>query len=200
MNCGTAKNFSAIPSDNMKEDIFNITYRCSNNISSLFKCENTILPSDYRNTVAAVTCSGNVTQYLLAIRRLVYYSWFISVHLLATNLKCSFFLCFVVTTADHISANLTKGCWGHVNVCVGNKCGGVCKDSWTQKMSAMLCENLGCGKPIQSIMNQEYFQEVIITSLYTTTYTRNLNQGIVIMKNDSDCIKNPAYVVCSGNV
>lgn len=64
INCGTVKNFSAIPSDNMKKDICNVSYSCSNNSSSLFKCENTILPSDHRNTVATVTCSGNVTQYL----------------------------------------------------------------------------------------------------------------------------------------
>lgn len=67
-------------------------------------------------------------------------------------------------------------------------------------MSAMLCDNLGCGKPIQTTRNQEYFQEVIIASLYPTTYTRNVSQSVIVMKNDGAWIKNPAYVVCSGNV
>lgn len=111
----------------------------------------------------------------------------------------------MVTATERITANLTSECWGHVNICVGTKCGGVSKDSWTQNMSAMLCDNLGCGKPVQPTKNQEYFQEVIIASLYPTTYTRNVSQSVMVMKNDHNLEqmtwnKNPAYVVCSGNV
>lgn len=106
----------------------------------------------------------------------------------------------MVIVTERITANLTSECWGHVNVCVGTKCGGVSKDSWTQSMSAMLCDNLGCGKPVQPTGNQEYFQGVIIASLHPTMYTRNVSQSVVVMKNNKNWIKNPAYVVCSGNV
>lgn len=109
------------------------------------------------------------------------------------------FLSFVVTITERITAELTYGCWGHVNVSVGAKCGGVCKYSWTENMSAMLCENLGCGKPIQQTKSPENSQKVIITRLHTTTYTRNLTQSVMVMrKNVPRCIQ--AYVVCSGNV
>lgn len=106
----------------------------------------------------------------------------------------------MVTTTERITANLTSDCWGHVNICVGSKCGGVSRDYWTQNLSAMLCDNLGCGKPVQPTRNQEYSQEVIIASLYPTMYTRNVSQSVMVMKNDGAQIKNPAYVVCSGNV
>ncbi|XP_056897293.1 scavenger receptor cysteine-rich type 1 protein M160 [Takifugu flavidus] len=105
-----------------------------------------------------------------------------------------------VTCSERITANLTSECWGHVNICVGTKCGGVSKVSWTQNMSVMLCDNLGCGKPVQPTRNQEYFQEVIIASLYPTAHTRNVSQSVIVMKNDSAQIKNPAYVVCSGSI
>lgn len=64
MNCGTARNVSAIPSEQMKKDIWNVTYSCSNNTTSLFDCEKTSVPSKQRNTVATVTCSGKVTKSL----------------------------------------------------------------------------------------------------------------------------------------
>ncbi|TNM86312.1 hypothetical protein fugu_006542 [Takifugu bimaculatus] len=105
-----------------------------------------------------------------------------------------------VTCSERITANLTSECWGHVNICVGTKCGGVSKVSWTQNMSVMLCDNLGCGKPVQPIRNQKYFQEVIIASLYPTAHTRNVSQSVIVMKNDRARIKNPAYVVCSGSI
>lgn len=64
MNCGPARNFSSIPGEGMKKDIWNVAYSCSKNITSLFNCENTSVPSEHRNTVATVTCSGNVTTSL----------------------------------------------------------------------------------------------------------------------------------------
>lgn len=64
MNCGTARNVSAIPSEQIKKDIGNVTCCCSNNTTSLFDCEKTSEPSEPTNsnvTVAMVTCSGKVT-------------------------------------------------------------------------------------------------------------------------------------------
>lgn len=63
MNCGKAINFSSFPTDSMKNDVYNVSYYCFN-ITSLFKCENTTLPSNHRRTVATVTCSGKLMQHL----------------------------------------------------------------------------------------------------------------------------------------
>lgn len=59
MNCGTARNMDIIPSEQMTNDIWNVTYKCSNNTTSLFDCKKTNVKQ--RKTVATVTCSGKVT-------------------------------------------------------------------------------------------------------------------------------------------
>lgn len=120
-----------------------------------------------------------------------------SVHLL-TSLRCCVFFPFVVPTTESMMVNLTNGCWGHVSVCVGTRCGGVCKDSWSNSLSRMLCESLSCGRPIQHTTNQQYSQEVLITSFHTKKYTRSLNQSTMVVNNEGSCAKQPAYVVCSG--
>lgn len=117
-------------------------------------------------------------------------------HLLA-SLRCRVFLCFVVTTSGSITVKLTNDCWGHVSVCLGTSCGGACKDSWSQKMSSMLCQSLSCGKPIQPTTYQSSQKEVLITSFHTTTHTRSLSQSAMVA-NTQSCVNNPAYVVCSG--
>lgn len=61
MNCGRAMNFSSFPVDSTKKDVYKLSYNCFN-ITPLFKCENTTLPSNF--TVATVTCSGKLTQHL----------------------------------------------------------------------------------------------------------------------------------------
>lgn len=62
-NCGRAINFSSISIDSLENDVYNVLYSCFN-ITSLFKCENTTLPSNHERTVATVTCSGKLTQLL----------------------------------------------------------------------------------------------------------------------------------------
>lgn len=59
LNCGTATNFSSILYQQMNKEIWNVAYKCSKNKTSLFTCDNTSMPSDHRETVATVTCSGN---------------------------------------------------------------------------------------------------------------------------------------------
>lgn len=104
----------------------------------------------------------------------------------------------VVATTGSITVNLTFGCWGHVSVCLGNRCGGVCNDCWSQNLSSMLCQSLSCGKPVQNTTNQESFQEVLISSFHPATHTNDLNQSAMVV-NSNSCSRKPAYVVCSGN-
>nr|XP_046253178.1 scavenger receptor cysteine-rich type 1 protein M160 [Scatophagus argus] len=106
-----------------------------------------------------------------------------------------------VTCTGSVTVNLTNGCWGNVNVCVGGKCGGVCKDAWSDEKSDMLCENLGCGHGILA-SSTPVETEVIIRSMHTTKHTTNLNQCNLVRNDDGDttCNKKPGYVVCSGSV
>lgn len=97
--------------------------------------------------------------------------------------------------------NLTNECWGTVIICVGNKCGGVCKESWSDEKSNRLCQNLGCGTAITQAKNPAEKIEVIVKSLHTAGGNTNLNHSLVVMNDDKDtsCTLNPAYVVCSGD-
>ncbi|XP_070825415.1 scavenger receptor cysteine-rich type 1 protein M130 [Chaetodon trifascialis] len=160
MQCQEASNHTSSSSADMINDVWDQAYRCSSPTTSLFECENTTLPSDYNDTIATVTCSGN------------------------------------------IQVNLTEQCWGNVNVCVGGVCGGVCKDTWTDAKSDMLCENLGCGKRIPDANGSPEKIEVTVKSLHIRPGSTNLNQSSFIMNNEKDgtCNRNPAYVVCSGSV
>lgn len=90
-NCGIARNFSTIPSRRMRKDISNVTYKCYTNTTSLFQCENTGRPSDHRNTLATVTCTGKVTKYH-DTHTFAYCRCFISCPILVTTLNRSFFL------------------------------------------------------------------------------------------------------------
>lgn len=107
----------------------------------------------------------------------------------------------MVFTTESIKVNLTNDCWGTVLICVGNKCGGVCKETWSDEKSSMLCQNLGCGTAILGDKNPAEKREVIVKSLHTTAHTTNLNQSLVVMNDEKDtsCTFNPAYVVCSGD-
>uniref|UniRef100_A0A8C4F1B9 SRCR domain-containing protein n=1 Tax=Dicentrarchus labrax TaxID=13489 RepID=A0A8C4F1B9_DICLA len=141
MQCGDAYPYEYIPSADMKRNVWQESYNCYPNNTSLFDCKkNKTLPSDHNDSIAVVKCSGA------------------------------------------ISVNLTNGCWGTVNVCVGGKCGGVCKDSWTKEKSVMLCKDIGCGNKILS-SSQKNEAVPIVRSLHTTTHTTNLSQCNFI-KND----------------
>lgn len=97
--------------------------------------------------------------------------------------------------------NLTYDCWGTVIICVGNKCGGVCKETWSVEKSNTLCQNLGCGTAIPQTENLAENREVIVKSLHTAGGNTNLNHSLMVMKDEKDksCNDNSAYVVCSGD-
>ncbi|TNN33030.1 Scavenger receptor cysteine-rich type 1 protein M130 [Liparis tanakae] len=102
----------------------------------------------------------------------------------------------------NITVDLTDGCWGNVNVCVGGRCGGVCADTWTPEKAAMLCENLGCGNRVLAATTKPKGSRVVIKSMHSTEETTHLSQCNFVMRdeNDKTCDHNPAYVVCSGSV
>uniref|UniRef100_UPI0037E72D19 scavenger receptor cysteine-rich type 1 protein M130 n=1 Tax=Semicossyphus pulcher TaxID=241346 RepID=UPI0037E72D19 len=95
--------------------------------------------------------------------------------------------------------NLTEGCWGTVNICMGGNCGGVRNSSWTEEKSHMLCESLNCGHAIVNAKIWPGESKVTIKSLHSTQSTKNLGQCNFI-KNNNTHIEKAAVVVCSGSV
>ncbi|XP_056279477.1 scavenger receptor cysteine-rich type 1 protein M130 [Pseudoliparis swirei] len=161
LHCGKAQQRSFIPRGDMTKPLWNESYRCSPNSESLFHCERSKAPpSNHTQTIATVTCSGNIT------------------------------------------VDLTNGCWGNVNVCVGGRCGGVCADTWTWEKAAILCENLGCGNRVLKVTAKPNRSRVVFKSMHSTEETTHLSQCNFVMsdENDKTCDHNPAYVVCSGSI
>ncbi|TDH11093.1 hypothetical protein EPR50_G00080470, partial [Perca flavescens] len=60
MHCGSALNHTSIPSADLMKDVWNVSYSCSSNSTSLLDCENTTLPSNHSDTIATVACSGKI--------------------------------------------------------------------------------------------------------------------------------------------
>ncbi|KAM3616980.1 uncharacterized protein V6R79_000555 [Siganus canaliculatus] len=157
MHCGTAREFHAI-TNTTDMMVWKRSYNCSSDSTSLFDCLITKTPSDYNQTIAYVSCSGNVR------------------------------------------VNLTENCWGNVNVCIGDECGGVCKDSWTEDMSTSLCKSQNCGDERTSSNNPPEKIKVLFSSLHPTNDKRNLNQCNLVKKDTEGPTCKPASVVCSGSI
>nr|XP_020490943.1 scavenger receptor cysteine-rich type 1 protein M130-like isoform X1 [Labrus bergylta] len=96
--------------------------------------------------------------------------------------------------------NLTKECWGNVNICVGGECGSVFGDTWTEKKSQMLCENLKCGNAILNTKNPLPVINVSFKSVHATEQTSDISQCNFIKNNDFSKKAAPAFVVCSESV
>ncbi|XP_045911254.1 scavenger receptor cysteine-rich type 1 protein M130 isoform X2 [Micropterus dolomieu] len=108
-----------------------------------------------------------------------------------------------VTCSGKIEINLANQCYGRVNVCVNETCGGVCADTWTEQMSLMLCKDLGCGDKILHLQQKKHeISNVIIQSLHTTQHTTKVNQCNLVRsaENGEACENKAAYVACSGSV
>lgn len=92
-------------------------------------------------------------------------------------------------------------CWGTVEVCKNEKCGGVCKIE--SEDSVKICNDLGCGKPIQSPLKNrsptEYRGSVTHYSVYCLNEVKNISMCRFIPISDSSC-RDPAQVICTGNV
>lgn len=112
------------------------------------------------------------------------------------------FLCSVVPTPGSVRVELSHGCWGHVSVCLGTRCGGACQDLWSHNLSSLLCQSLGCGPAIQPTYrgSSPFLGQALITSFHTTAHTRDLSQSAMVVNAQGRCgDPDPAYVVCSGN-
>ncbi|XP_060912936.1 scavenger receptor cysteine-rich type 1 protein M160 [Labrus mixtus] len=105
-----------------------------------------------------------------------------------------------VTCKGNKKVNLTKECWGNVNICVGGECGGVFSDTWTEKKSQMLCENLKCGNAILKAKNPLPDGKVSFKSVHATKQTSDISQCNFIKNNDNVSREKAAFVVCSGSV
>ncbi|XP_056115506.1 antigen WC1.1 [Rhinichthys klamathensis goyatoka] len=94
-------------------------------------------------------------------------------------------------------------CWGVVEVCKNGICGGVCMDTWKIEDSTKICDNLGCGKPIQiTSKNQiptQYHGSVNHYSVYCLNEVKNISMCRFIPNSDSIC-NNPAQVICTDSV
>ncbi|XP_035863944.1 scavenger receptor cysteine-rich type 1 protein M160-like [Sander lucioperca] len=60
MHCGNASNHISISRPDLMKDVWNVSYSCLSNSTSLLDCENTTPPSNHGDTIATVTCSGKI--------------------------------------------------------------------------------------------------------------------------------------------
>ncbi|XP_051760405.1 scavenger receptor cysteine-rich type 1 protein M160 isoform X2 [Ctenopharyngodon idella] len=97
--------------------------------------------------------------------------------------------------------NLKEKCWGTVEVCRGENCGRVCKDTWENQESEKICNNLGCGDPIkgQLISSTQNNPPVLYYSVYCFVERQNMSMCKFITMNDSKC-NGPAQVICTGSI
>ncbi|XP_034001175.1 scavenger receptor cysteine-rich type 1 protein M160 [Trematomus bernacchii] len=99
--------------------------------------------------------------------------------------------------------NLSEDCWGYVNVCLKEKCGGVCANPWTDDDSSMVCKSQHCGEHVlKPITKTRERRDVKFKSVHSTEKTHNPTKCNLVSFDDNDksCDDNPAYVVCSGSV
>ncbi len=96
--------------------------------------------------------------------------------------------------------SLREECWGTVNVCRDGKCGGVCRDTWRNEDSKMICTDLGCGDQISKQLQFKINKPpVTYHSVYCSEKVLNMKMCLFIPNNDSTC-NTPAQVICTGNV
>ncbi|XP_067447489.1 scavenger receptor cysteine-rich type 1 protein M160 isoform X2 [Thunnus thynnus] len=104
-----------------------------------------------------------------------------------------------VICSGEIKINLTKTCWGKVNICMDGNCGGVCAATWHKNMSMKLCEQLGCGTVFDPVVLSERDNTVIVKSMHMSKRTDNLTKCSFVM-NDNDRCEHAVHVVCSGSI
>ncbi|XP_058641429.1 scavenger receptor cysteine-rich type 1 protein M160 [Onychostoma macrolepis] len=96
---------------------------------------------------------------------------------------------------------LAEKCWGMVEVCIDDKCGGICTDTWrSNEDSKMICENLGCGEPFQGQLTlKKNYLSVSFYSVYCSENMRNMSMCRFIHNKDSDC-NTAAQVICTDSI
>ncbi|XP_042265863.1 scavenger receptor cysteine-rich type 1 protein M130 isoform X3 [Thunnus maccoyii] len=104
-----------------------------------------------------------------------------------------------VICSGEIKINLTKTCWGKVNICMDGNCGGVCAATWGKNMSKELCKQLDCGTVSDSGVLSKRDNTVIVKSMHMSKRTDNLTKCSFVM-NDNDPCEDAVHVVCSGSI
>lgn len=107
----------------------------------------------------------------------------------------------IVNKGDGANEEMSKDrCWGNVEVCRNGKCGGVCRDVWTEKHSEKLCANLGCGRPVVTNQpEQSVALDVAFSSVHCPSTVSDLSGCSYVLNNGSRCAEEKTvYVVCSG--
>ncbi|XP_023682448.2 scavenger receptor cysteine-rich type 1 protein M130 [Paramormyrops kingsleyae] len=104
-----------------------------------------------------------------------------------------------VTCSGSVSVHLENTCWGQVEICKNGICGAVCASSWTEDLSEMLCENLGCGKAFPAMDQHKLNNSVLYNSIYCPAPTKNITQCNIKLQDNSSC-KKAARVFCSASL
>ncbi|XP_073766175.1 scavenger receptor cysteine-rich type 1 protein M130 isoform X3 [Danio rerio] len=108
-----------------------------------------------------------------------------------------------VTCSGSVNVKLqnptAERCWGAVEICRGDKCGGVCRETWTSEHSHKICQNLGCGDSVQS---ESFMTDVKLSvndySVHCSKYVQKMSMCNFIPIKDS--CTSPAQVICTGSI
>ncbi|XP_048096550.1 scavenger receptor cysteine-rich type 1 protein M130 [Alosa alosa] len=111
-----------------------------------------------------------------------------------------------VTCTDEVTLKLTndnkdlekskRRCWGEVSVCHGDACHGVCGDVWSEKHSEMLCQDLGCGRPVTNLERKSpNTLKATVSSVHCPSKVSDLSRCRFVM--NATCKVSTIYVVCS---
>ncbi|XP_037391526.1 scavenger receptor cysteine-rich type 1 protein M160 [Pygocentrus nattereri] len=128
----------------------------------------------------------------------------------ASHASCSRENATTQNTTDHVKCSGSvevmlenkekeKG-WGKVKVCMNGMCRGVCNDTWTKKLSDMLCENQGSGKALSKEYRGSTEPGQTIGSVHCSQETRNLSHCYFALMSAQSACKTPVHVSCTGSV
>ncbi|XP_060788367.1 scavenger receptor cysteine-rich type 1 protein M130-like isoform X2 [Neoarius graeffei] len=105
-----------------------------------------------------------------------------------------------VKCSGSMRLQLKNKCHGKVQVCSNENCMDLCKDTWMEKQSGMLCKSLGCGMAIRQEYNGMQESGVNLASVHCSQTAENFSQCNFFKLNNTSFCQNPAYVFCTGSV
>ncbi|XP_056629485.1 scavenger receptor cysteine-rich type 1 protein M130 [Triplophysa dalaica] len=110
----------------------------------------------------------------------------------------------IVKCAGSVSVKLSnpnkERCWGTVEVCRDNRCGGVCRNTWRTTESEKICGNLGCGDPVKTLYPIEMKSlPVTVHSVYCLGEMKNLSMCKFVPNKDSSCM-DQSSLICKDSI